>query len=85
MPDVFCLASNDEDFHPMAECNRRKGHDGHHCDTRKEMAWDGEGEVPQCPQFYDHGRPPNRAARRGNTTLRPRHLARIRRNGGQDW
>lgn len=84
MTAVFCLASNDEDFNTLAECTRRKGHESdHHCDTRKELAWNGEGPV-ECRREYDHGQPPDRATRRGNTTLRPRHLARIRRNDGKN-
>jgi hypothetical protein len=66
LSDVFCLASNDEDFPTLAECTRRNGHDGHHCDTRKKLSWDGSGEVQQCPTNWDHGHPPNRAARRSN-------------------
>jgi hypothetical protein len=65
MKDVFCLASNDGDFPALAECNRRKDHDGHHCDTRNKLSWDANGKV-ECPSSHDHGRPPNRAARRGN-------------------
>lgn len=68
--NVFCLASNDEDFNTLAECTRLHGHDGHHCDTRKKLAWNGDGPVT-CPQGHNHGQPPNRAARRGNT-MHPR-------------
>lgn len=83
MTKILCLASTDEDFNTLAECTRRDGHDGHHCDTRRRLAWDAEGAI-SCAADYDHGQPPNRAARRANTTLRPRHLARIRRNDGRN-
>lgn len=63
----FCLASTDEDFLTLAECTRRNGHDGHHCDTRQTLAWDGNGET-DCPSGHDHGQPPNRVARRGTKT-----------------
>lgn len=63
---AFCLASNDEDFSTLAECTRRKGHDNHHCDTRNELAWNADGPVG-CEQGHDHGQPPSRAKRRGNS------------------
>jgi hypothetical protein len=80
---LFCGASNDEDFDQVAECRRRHGHQAHHCDTTKQLAWDENGPV-ECPALYDHGAPPNRATRRATTTRRPRHLARIRRNDGRN-
>lgn len=85
MPDVFCLASNDEDFATLAECTRRKGHDDHHCDGRKKLAWDENGGIDCYAGWggYDHGQPTNRAARRANVTHRPAHLARIRRDYGR--
>lgn len=74
--NAFCLASTDADFNTVAECTRRHGHAGHHCDTRKHLAWDADSPV-DCPQGYDHGQPPNRAARRGTTTHPDRRLTRF--------
>lgn len=76
MPDVFCLASNDADFSTLAECTRRNGHTGHHCDTRKHLAWDDNGEA-ECGSNHDHGQPPNRRARRGTITHPNRYQRRI--------
>ncbi len=76
MTAMFSLASNDEDFTSLAECTRRNGHDGHHCDTRKQLAWDGDGSV-ECLSAYDHGQPPNRQARRGTVTHPNRAQRRI--------
>jgi hypothetical protein len=59
----------------VATCSRRERHDGHHCDKVLKVAWTGADPV-DCPARYDHGQPPNRAARRGNTTHKPQHEAR---------
>lgn len=79
-PKVFCLASTDGDFSTLAECTRRADHGGHHCDTRKHLAWDDDGPV-DCPAGHDHGSPPNRQARRGTFTHPNRAERRIHRNG----
>jgi hypothetical protein len=60
----------------VATCNRRESHDGHHCDKVLKVAWVGDDEPADCPSGYDHGQPPNRAVRRGNTTRKPQHVAR---------
>lgn len=78
--NAFCLASTDGDFSTLAECTRRSGHDGHHCDTRKQLGWDRNGEV-ECDAGYDHGQPPNREARRGTFTHPHRAERRVRRGG----
>ncbi|MEU7170366.1 hypothetical protein ABZ949_02595 [Micromonospora tulbaghiae] len=75
---VFCLASNDGDFPTLAECTRRSQHDGHHCDTRKHLAWNADGLV-ECSAGFDHGQPPNRQARRGTVTHPNRAQRRIRK------
>lgn len=62
--NVFCHARNDD---ADTVCSRRDGHEGHHCDSTERFAWTEEGEV-SCLTFFDHGQPPNRAARRGNVT-----------------
>lgn len=81
---MFCGASNDSDFTTLAECKRRNGHDDdHHCDVLSQLAWNDEGPV-LCPDGYDHGQPPNLAARRAARTWRPNHLVRIRRNEGRN-
>lgn len=77
----FCLASNDSDFATLAECTRRASHADHHCDTAKRLAWDATGEVV-CGAGYDHGQPPNRAARRGTVTHPHRAQRRIFKGGG---
>ncbi|MDM4721133.1 hypothetical protein QTQ03_16570 [Micromonospora sp. WMMA1363] len=76
---MFCLASNDEDFGSLVECTRRRGHDNHHCDSRKRLAWDADGEVECFAGFggYDHGQPPNRKALRGTFTHPNRAQRRI--------
>jgi hypothetical protein len=68
----FCRARNAE---ADTVCSRRTGHDGHHCDSLERHAWT-DGGPTDCPNGYDHGQPPNRATRRGNTTHRSNHLAR---------
>ncbi len=85
---VFCedewwvvVEAATEDQPPLqavATCSRREDHDGHHCDKVLQVAWigSGTGEPIKCPVGYDHGQPPNRAARRGNTTRKPQHVAR---------
>jgi hypothetical protein len=62
----------------VATCRRRETHDGHHCDRDLKVAWTGgdSGDEVECPAGHDHGQPPNRAARRGNTTHKPQHVAR---------
>jgi hypothetical protein len=77
---AFCLASNDGDFSTLAECTRRSGHDGHHCDGHNQLAWEAHGEI-DCPAGHDHGQPPNRQARRGTVTHPHRAQRRIRRAG----
>jgi hypothetical protein len=75
---VFCRAEytvfddiDAETISVLAECTRRDGHDGHHCDRDQRRAWNDGGTLGplsvDCPNGYEHGWPPNRAARRGNT------------------
>lgn len=82
MSNVFCLASNDADFAVLAECTRRAGHENHHCDGRKRLAWhEFYGPIDECPWDYHHGQPLSRAQRRGNVIHPDRAKRRIRRGG----